>query len=114
MRPEVRTHLEWIKMSIDELERYAPLPIAFEQFKEDRAAQLITERLLIVIGEAVLRILRDDPELPLSDMRKIVRVRNILAHDYEQVSVDNLFVIYERHIPILKAEVKALLDQSGR
>lgn len=111
MRPEVRTHLEWIKLSIEELERYAPIPTDFNAFRSDRAAQLITERLLIVIGEAVLRILRDEPEFPLSDMKKIIRVRNILAHDYEQVSVENLFVIYERHIPILKAEVAALLEQ---
>lgn len=111
MRPEVRTHLEWIKLSIEELERYAPLPADFNAFRSDRAAQLITERPLIVIREAVLRILRNEPEFPLSDMKKIIRVRNILAHDYEQVSVENLFVIYERHIPILKAEVAALLEQ---
>ncbi|MCU0319644.1 MAG: DUF86 domain-containing protein [Flavobacteriales bacterium] len=103
--------MEWIKMSIEELERYAPIPKDFNAFRNDRAAQLITERLLIVIGEAVMRIQRDEPELALSDMKKIIRVRNILAHDYEHVSVDNLFVIYERHIPILKAEVAALLEQ---
>lgn len=44
-------------------------------------------------------------------MNKIIRLRNMLAHDCEQVSVDNLFVINERHIPILKAESAALPEQ---
>ena len=111
MRPELRTHLEWLKLAIEEMDRYAPLPIDFQHFKEDRAAQLIVERLLIVIGEAVIRIQRDAPGAPISDMRRIIRVRNILAHDYEQVSVDNLFVIRDRYIPILRTEVEVLLSQ---
>lgn len=100
-------------LAIDEMERYAPLQGGFSAFKKDRVAQLIVERLLIVIGEAVVRAKRVEPELPLSDIRRIIQVRNILAHDYDQVSVDNLFVIYDRHIPTLKAEVEALLRQHG-
>jgi len=109
MRPDVRTHLEWIRLAIEEMEQYAPLVGGFAAFKADRAKQLIVERCLIVIGEAVVRIGREAPELPLSEMKKIIMARNIIVHDYERVSIDILFIIYDRHIPLLKSEVEALL-----
>ena len=63
-----------------------------------------------IIGEAVNRILKSDPNFPIANDRKIVDTRNRISHGYDSVSEDIIWAIVLREIPKLEIEVNLLLD----
>jgi len=72
--------------------------------------QLIVERELEIIGEALARLRRDHPDLAdqIGDIHKIVGLRNVLAHGYDVLENEILWDIVENKIPILKRDVEML------
>ncbi len=68
------------------------------------------ERNLEIIGEAVNRILMIDSTIELSGSRLIVDLRNRIIHSYDNISYEIIWGIIIKHIPILKNEVKLLLN----
>jgi uncharacterized protein with HEPN domain len=50
-----------------------------------------------------------DPNIQISDSRKIVDTRNRIIHGYDVVSNDVLWLIVNKSLPVLKDEVKKLL-----
>ena len=67
------------------------------------------EREIEIIGEAVNRILRTDPDFSLTAARKIVATRNYVAHGYDKVDDETIWTIVIKHLPLLRAEVDKLL-----
>jgi uncharacterized protein with HEPN domain len=112
MTPEILTWLEQIRERIEELEEDVA-SAGFSAFLASRPLKRSAERNIEEIGEAMLRILRAEPDVAISEARRIVSTRNRLAHDYDKISHDILWLIIERDIPILRAEVEALLRQHG-
>jgi len=55
------------------------------------------------------RIIAVDPDILVSDSRKIVDTRNRIIHGYDSVSADVIWLIVTRYLPILEKEVKGLL-----
>ncbi len=49
----------------------------------------------------------------ITDARRIVSLRNRLAHEYDDVSHDLLWLIIENDLPILKQEIEELLRLHG-
>jgi len=72
------------------------------------------ERDLEIIGEAINRILKEDPEFPLNNAKKIIGLRNQIIHGYDAISDQNIWGIVINHLPVLKMEVEALVQQSGK
>lgn len=62
-----------------------------------------------IIGEAFSRITKFDPEIEITNIRKIIDTRNRIIHGYDTVSDDILWKIVIRHLPLLQQEIKALL-----
>lgn len=112
MEHELRVWLTDVLGAISELEECRERCADFTAFRNDRIVQRAAERCISIIGEAVNRIIKADPEVAISDVRKIISTRHKIVHDYEKVSADVLWVIIERHIPVLKAEVIALLKEA--
>ncbi len=109
MKPELRKYLEDIRSSIAEIEAYVDTSGGFSAYSSDRTSQLVAERLLIVIGEQVARILRADPGMAISETARIVGFRNRIVHDYATIDNATVFNILVRSIPVLKEEVIRLL-----
>jgi uncharacterized protein with HEPN domain len=63
------------------------------------------ERNIEVIGEALSRILTKDPEINISNSRKIVDTRNRIIHGYDSVSDEIIWGIVIKHLPLLQIEV---------
>lgn len=83
---------------------------AFAANDEKRAA---VERQVFVIGEAAAR-LPDEwkqrrPEVP---WRKIVGLRNLLAHGYWAIDAEELWDIARNKVPEFVAELRPLLDHT--
>jgi uncharacterized protein with HEPN domain len=79
---------------------------------QDRAFQLILEREFEILGEALNRLLRDDPALEpaITHARRIIGLRNLLAHGYDVIDYRILWSAVNLHLPLLKKEVSGLLD----
>ena len=67
------------------------------------------ERNIEIIGEAMDRILKADPNIQISYSRKIVDTRNRIIHGYDSVSDDVIWLIVTKYLPVLEKEVELLL-----
>jgi len=74
----------------------------FKEFSLDKKTRYAVERQLIVIGEAAQRISErykeEHDEIP---WKKMVGLRNILAHEYGEVLVERIWLIARENIPSL-------------
>ncbi|HEX2122886.1 MAG TPA: HepT-like ribonuclease domain-containing protein [Thermoanaerobaculia bacterium] len=83
-----------------------------DQYFADQMLRSAVERELIIIGEAMARAEEVDPELVtmISDVPGIIACRNQLVHNYPRITPDRIWRIVTEHVPVLLAEVRALLD----
>ncbi|MBS2096792.1 HepT-like ribonuclease domain-containing protein [Carboxylicivirga linearis] len=109
MKPEIYTWLEDIQRSIEEIFLFLPKKRDFFEFQKDLKTKKAVERNLEIIGEALNRILKLEPEFPITDSRKIVDTRNRIIHGYDSVSEDIIWMIVNRSLPKLQTEVNELL-----
>jgi len=78
----------------------------------DRVFHLAMSRLLEIVGEAAGRVsqpCRD--QYPQIAWPQIVGLRNRLIHGYDQVDCDMLWLIVEKDLPDLIADLQDVLDR---
>lgn len=90
----------------------------FAEYEADRQFRRAVEREFEIIGEALSRLLRDDPATAarIGGLSRIVGFRNRIIHGYDTVDDATVWGIVIRHLPQLLAEVSTLLpnaDPSG-
>lgn len=110
MKLEVKTWLQDIDRSIQEIYDFLPEQRDFNDFLSDLKTRKAVERNIEIIGEALNRILKEEPNIGISDSRKIVDTRNRIIHGYDSVTADVLWLIVNRYLPILQSEVEQLLS----
>jgi uncharacterized protein with HEPN domain len=69
------------------------------------------ERNIEIIGEAINRILNVNPEIKITNARKIVDTRNRIIHGYDTVSEDIIWAIVSNDLKKLREEIINLLDE---
>jgi uncharacterized protein with HEPN domain len=109
---DIQACLKDIEQSIAEIYDFLPVKRDFLEFQRDLKTRKAVERNIEIIGEAMDRILKINPEFPLSDSRKIVDTRNRIIHGYDSVSADIIWLIVNKHLPVLEKQVKEFLDKS--
>lgn len=109
MDSEVKTWLIDIEQAINEINSYIPEVKFFSVFQRDLKTRRAVERNIEIIGEAMSRIIKVEPNIKISHTRKIIDTRNRIIHGYDSVSEDILWGIIIRNLPDLEMEVKALL-----
>lgn len=109
MDDKIKTWLKDIALAIEEINSFVPSPADFNTFKTDIRTKRAVERNIEIIGEAFSRISKVDPEIAISNMRKIIDTRNRIIHGYDTVSDEILWAIVIRHLPALKEEIQTLL-----
>ena len=82
-----------------------------DDYKVDRLFRQAMERNFEIIGEAMNRLVQHDPETAarISKHRQIIDFRNILSHGYDLVNHRLVWSTIEEEVPVLLAEVEALL-----
>jgi uncharacterized protein with HEPN domain len=110
MDNEVKTWLKDIEQAILEINTFIPEVKNFKDFQKDLKTKRAVERNIEIIGEAMTRILKAEPNIKISDTRKIVDTRNRIIHGYDSVSEDILWGIIIKNLPDLEREVKELLN----
>ena len=109
MKSWTDTWLEDIIRSINEIFEFLPEKRDFFQFDKDLKTKKAVERNLEIIGEALNRILNIQPDIKITDSRKIVDTRNRIIHGYDTITDDLIWSIIINHIPKLKNEIHRLL-----
>ena len=80
-------------------------------FCNDLLYQHAVERNLSVIGEAINKILKLQPDIAITSARKIVDLRNFIVHSYDSIQPVMIWGIMIRHLPLLKQEISNLLNE---
>ena len=87
-----------------------------DQYQANRWLQLAAKALVVDLGEIAARACRSCPGLdrqhPELSLRKIIGVRNLVAHGYNIVDHEELWIILATDIPPVAAAVAALLSQA--
>lgn len=110
MVAEIKTWLADIKQAIKEINAFLPNKKDFQTFQSDLKTKRAIERNIEIIGEAVNRITKVDPEFPITNARKIIDTRNRIIHGYDSVSEDIIWAIVVSDLKNLETEVDQLLD----
>jgi uncharacterized protein with HEPN domain len=100
-----------IKIAIDEIESFfKDRNYSFDNYKKNLLLKRAVERNLEIIGEAMNRILKENPEISIENARRIIGLRNQIIHGYDSVSDENIWGIIFNHIPKLKEEINRLIE----
>ena len=110
-RPEVLTLLGDIEEAANAILNDAH-GRSMDEYLETRSLRSSIEREFIIIGEALKNALAMEPELPITQGRRIVNFRNLLVHQYSIVDDEYVWGLIQRDLPRLLAEVRALLPSS--
>ncbi|WP_181308078.1 DUF86 domain-containing protein [Rufibacter sp. XAAS-G3-1] len=109
MENEIKLWLADIKRSIVEIYDFLPVEKDFPTFQKDLKTRKAVERNLEIIGEALNRILRVNPDILITNSRRIVNTRNRIIHGYDTVSEDIIWAIVIKELPKLEEEIDRLL-----
>jgi len=110
MDERIEKWLHDVLLAIDEIDSYFDDGSRdFISFKQNNMRKRAVERNLEIIGEALNRILAKDPNIQISDARKIVNLRNLVIHSYDSISDENIWAIVINHLPELKKEIDILI-----
>ena len=101
MKEQAKTWLEDIDRAIDEIYSFLPEKRDFFEFKKDLKTRKAVERNIEIIGEAMNRVLKENPEIEISNSRQIVDTRNRFIHGYDTVSEEIIWGIINKYLPIL-------------
>lgn len=65
-----------------------------------------------MLWKEILKLLAIEPEIEISNSRRIVDVRNKIIHGYDEIENSQLWGIIINHLPVLKEEVTNYLEKS--
>ncbi|MDP1622883.1 MAG: DUF86 domain-containing protein [Bacteroidales bacterium] len=108
--------LKWlydIQEAIKEIDSFfVKQPKDFNEYKSNILLKRAIERDLEIVGEAISRILKVDPDFPIENAKRIVGLRNQIIHAYDNISDENIWAIISKHIPLLQEEINILIQKA--
>lgn len=115
MRPKSPRLLDDIRKASDFITQLT-VGLSSDDYEQNELVRSAVERKFTIIGEALMRLQSDDPTTVarISQFQKIIGFRHRLAHGYNE-EIDNAEVwrIVHTSLPVLQAEVIALLAQAN-
>ncbi len=108
---KIKTWLLDIIQSIDEINLFIGENKDFIAYKKDLKTKKAVERNLEIIGEAVSRILKAEPNFKLENAKNIIGTRNRIIHSYDNISDEVVWTIVHRELPDLKLQVEDLIER---
>ena len=107
---KIQTWLLDIIQSIDEINQFIGENRDFIAYKKDLKTKKAVERNIEIIGEAVSRILKIEPNFNLENAKNIIGTRNRIIHSYDNISDEVIWTIVCRELPELKSQVEKFLN----
>lgn len=86
----------------------------FADYERDTLLRRGVERSFEIIGEAAARLARHDNPTArrLSDYRRIIAFRNVIAHNYDNLQAERVWENVQRYLSTLHREASALLEEA--
>jgi uncharacterized protein with HEPN domain len=110
MNEKVLKYLYDIKIAIREIDSFFETgPRNFDNYRQNSLLKRAIERNLEIIGEAMNRILKEDPGILIENSKRIIGLRNQIIHGYDSVSDESIWGIITIHLPKLEEEIDSLL-----
>jgi uncharacterized protein with HEPN domain len=110
MDDELKKYLFDIKDSVESINQYLNNNLDFNNYKSNKMLRRAVEREYEIIGEALTRIIKIDPEIRISSKRQIIGMRNRVIHGYDKIDDEIVWGITIKHLPVLKIEIENLLN----
>ena len=105
-------HLQDILTAINDLEKvFIDYPNRFDVFEKDNLRRWAVERKTEIMGEAMTRIRRYNPDFIIPNSREVIATRNRIIHSYENVDPAFLWSLITRHIPLLKRDIEIIIKE---
>ena len=84
---------------------------SFAEYAADALLRSAVERQLEIVGEALVRLAKIDPETAaqISEHKRIVAFRNILIHGYADIDHRIVWGVLEGKLPAARREAEGLL-----
>jgi len=105
MTEQGKKYLSDILQAIDLIGDFTKSIVDFNEYVSDLKTQSAVERQLGIIGEAVNKFDKLNPESTLENAKRIVGFRNRLIHAYDAVDPSMIWAIIKNHLRPLKSEV---------
>ncbi len=88
----------------------------YDEFLQDRRMRQLVERNFTIIGEAINRLRRRDPDVTkqISTVQQIVGMRNTLVHGYDVIDYSIVWNAIQETLPILREQIEAMLPEADR
>ena len=109
MNVRIKSSLLDIYQSIDEIFLFLGDRRDFIAYQNDLKTKKAVERNLEIIGEAVNRIVKEEPNFVIDQAKSIIGTRNRIIHSYDNISDEVIWSIVVRDLPKLKVEVEQFL-----
>ena len=112
MDRHLKAYLFDIQTAIDEIYSFFDIvPKRFEEYERNLMLRRAIERNVAIIGEAVNRMVKEYPEVQITNARAIIATRNRVIHAYDAVTDDIMWKIVINDLPRLKDEVFSLMSE---
>lgn len=109
---EVLTYLQDVLDAISDLQScFVGFPNRYDLFERDIMRKCVVERKVEIMGEAINRIRKVDPEVAIPNARAIIDTRNRIIHAYDNVQPEFLWSLVIRHIPELKKDIEHIISE---
>ena len=108
MTERAETLLTDIADAVKRIEEFTAEIKNFGEYSADLKSKSDVERQLIIIGEAVNKLIQEE-QFILNEAEKIISFRNRLAHAYDSIDDSIVWLIIKRHLPQLKNEITEIL-----
>lgn len=108
MMEKSKKYLSDILIAIDLIEKFTVGITDFTIYQDDLKTQSAVERQLAIIGEALNKLKKNEPDLQIENAKQIIGFRNRLIHAYDSIDNSIVWAIINRYLVQLKKEIQKL------
>ena len=113
MDRNVKKYLVDILEAIESIYSYFGGEIDYSLYSQKKSIRRAVEREVEIIGEAMNRIVKLQPEIKITSAVKIIDQRNFIIHAYDSIDDKLIWDVLENHMPLLKKEAAQLLSEGS-
>ena len=111
MDEQIKKYLYDIHEAISSIFSYIGEKRDFNIYIDNKMLRRAVEREFEIIGEAMNRINKKDPEIPVSHKMQIISMRNRVIHGYDKIDDGIVWGVIVKYLPLLQQEVAELMGQ---
>lgn len=101
----IQKYLTDIKEAVLSIESYLGENRDFNLYLKNKMLRRAVEREFEIIGEAMNKLDKLNPDIPISSKRQIIALRNRVIHSYDKIDNEIIWGVIVRHLPKLKKEI---------